>query len=170
MPTTNPRPAKAKPAKAAAKPMPVKVNSVKPFLWFEGGAEEAARFYVSLFAGSRVVSANPMSVVFELAGQQFLALNGGPHYKLTPAYSMFVSVDTQEQVDRLWDALTDGGHEDRCGWLVDRHGLSWQVIPRRLEELLWHRDPKVAQRATAAMMQMRKIDIAALDAAVGGKA
>src|SRR5688500_7618711 len=99
----------AKPPKAAgATAAKVKVNGVKPFLWFDGQAEEASRFYVSLFADSKVVSANPMSVVFDLAGQEFYALNGGPHYKLTPAYSMFVSVDTQEQVDRLWDALTDG--------------------------------------------------------------
>src|SRR5688572_26291327 len=109
----------AKPVKAA-KAAPVKVDGVTPFLWYDSQAEEAARFYVSLIAGSKVVSANAMSVVFELAGQPFYALNGGPHYKHTPAYSMFVRVGTQEQVDRLWDALTDGGREDRCGWLVDR--------------------------------------------------
>jgi predicted 3-demethylubiquinone-9 3-methyltransferase (glyoxalase superfamily) len=164
------KPKAAKPAKPV-EAVPVKVNGVKPFLWFDGQAEEAARLYVSLIAGSKVVSANPMSVVFELAGQPFYALNGGPHYQLTPAYSMFVSVDTQEQVDTLWEALTaDGGHPDRCGWLVDRYGLSWQVIPRRLEQLLGHRDPAVAQRATQAMLKMGKIDIAALDAAAGAGA
>jgi len=145
----------------------VKVQGITPFLWFEKDAEKAARFYVSLFQGSKIHSASPMSVEFSLAGQEFYALNGGPYYKLTPAYSMFVRVKTQKEVDRLWEALTKGGEESQCGWLVDKFGLSWQIIPDRLTELLSHKDPKVAQLATQAMMKMQRIDIAALDAAVG---
>lgn len=154
------------PAKPASK---TAVESLTPFLWFEKGAEEAARFYVSLFPRSRVVDANPMSVEFVLAGQRFSALNGGPSYKLTPAFSIFVTVKGQKEVDALWSALTaDGGEESRCGWLVDRFGMSWQIIPKRLPQLLFHKDPKVAQRATASMLKMRKIDVATLEKAAKG--
>lgn len=145
----------------------IKVEGVTPFLWFDKDAVRAAEFYVSLLQGSRIVSANPMGCEFELAGQRFMALNGGPTYRLTPAFSLFVSVETQAQVDELWSRLTaDGGAEDRCGWLVDKFGVSWQIIPDRLTDLLHHKDPDVAQAALQAMLKMQKIDIAALDAAV----
>ncbi|MEA3201677.1 MAG: hypothetical protein QOE90_3105 [Thermoplasmata archaeon] len=157
-------------AKPAAKPLKIAVEGVTPFLWFDDDAEDAARFYVSLFRNSKVTHADPMSVTFTLAGREFYALNGGPHYKLTPAYSMFVSVKTQKQIDTLWRALTaKGGEESMCGWLVDRFGLSWQIVPTRLPELLGHRDPAVAKRATDAMMKMRKLDIAKLEKAAAGK-
>ena len=156
----------AKRTRAGAKaPAKVAVEGVTPFLWFDRDAEEAARFYVSIFKGSKIVSASPMSVEFNLAGQDFYALNGGPTYKLTPAYSMFVTVKTQKQVDELWARLTEGGEESMCGWLVDKFGLSWQIIPKRLPELLGHKDPEVAQRAVQAMLKMRKIDIATLEKA-----
>lgn len=151
----------------ATKPPKVKVQGVTPFLWLEKDAVRAAEFYVSIFRGSKMVGTNPMGCEFELAGQRIMALNGGPHYKLTPAFSLYVSVRTQAQVDALWKRLTSGGgSEDRCGWLVDKFGVSWQIIPERLTDLLFHEDPKVAQAATQAMLKMRKIDIAALDAAV----
>lgn len=160
---------KAAKARASGAPRKIEVDAVTPFLWFEKGAEEAARFYVSLFRGSRLTRTSPMSVEFNLAGTDFYALNGGPSYKLTPAFSFFVSVDTQADVDALWETLTaDGGEESMCGWLVDRFGVSWQIIPKRLPQLLFHKDPKVAQRATRAMLQMRKIDIAALEKAAKG--
>ena len=157
-------------ASAAKSPTRIAVQGITPFLWFDDDAEEAARFYVSIFKGSRILSASPMSVEFNLAGQDFYALNGGPAYKLTPAFSMFVSVKTQEDVDRLWETLTKGGQESRCGWLVDKFGLSWQIIPARLPQLLGHKDPEVAQRAMQAMLKMTKIDIAALDEAARGGA
>lgn len=148
----------------------VKANRVTPFLGFEKDAEQAARFYVSLFQGSRVTGTNPMSCSFNLAGTDFIAFNGGPDLELNPAYSMFVEVTTQAEVDKLWDALTaDGGGESRCGWLVDKHGLSWQVIPKRLPQLLYHKDPQVAQRAKQAMLKMRKTDVAELEAAARGR-
>lgn len=151
----------------ASKPAKVKVQSVAPFLWFEKDAIRAAEFYVSLVAGSKMLDTNPMGCEFSLAGQRVMALNGGPHYKLTPAFSLFVSVKTQAQVDGLWSALTaDGGEESRCGWLVDKFGVSWQIIPDRLLELLQHDDPRVVEAATEAMLKMGKIDIEALDAAV----
>ncbi|HUR67983.1 MAG TPA: VOC family protein [Candidatus Thermoplasmatota archaeon] len=150
----------------SSKIVKTKVVGVTPFLWFDKDAEKAARFYVSLLEGSKVVSATPMSVEFTLAGQDFYALNGGPTYELTPAFSFFVVVKTQAEVDRLWDALTaDGGKESRCGWLVDRFGVSWQIIPQRLTQLLSHKEAKVQRASFAAMMTMGKIDIAALDAA-----
>jgi predicted 3-demethylubiquinone-9 3-methyltransferase (glyoxalase superfamily) len=146
----------------------ISVNGITPFLWYDDNAEEAARFYVSIFKGSKIVSASPMSVEFNLAGQDVFALNGGPHYKLTPAFSMFVSCRTQKDVDHLWETLSKGGEKSRCGWLVDKFGLSWQIIPTRLPELLGHKDPDVAQRAAQAMMKMKKIDIKALERAAMG--
>ncbi len=144
----------------------IAVQGITPFLWFDKDAEEAARYYVSIFKNSKVVSATPMSVEFNLAGQDFYALNGGPTYKLTPAFSMFVLVKTQKEVDHLWKTLTKGGEESMCGWLVDKFGVSWQIIPERLTELLGHKDPEVAGAAAQAMFKMRKIDISDLDAAV----
>ncbi|HEV8360197.1 MAG TPA: VOC family protein [Candidatus Thermoplasmatota archaeon] len=148
----------------------VKANSITPFLWYERGAEEAARFYVSLVAGSRIKETSPMSTSFSLGGQDFIAFNGGPDLKLNPAFSVFVEVNTQDEIDTLWEQLTaDGGEESRCGWLVDRFGLSWQIIPKALPKLLFHKDPGVRERAMQAMLKMQKIDLAELQAAAKGR-
>ena len=158
-----------KPRASAAKgPTKIAVEGVTPFLWFDDDAEEAARFYVSIFKGSKILSASPMSVEFNLAGQDFYALNGGSAYKLTPAFSMFVSVKTQEEVDFLWETLTKGGQESRCGWLVDKFGLSWQIIPTALPKMLYDKEPKKAERVMRAMLKMQKIDIAKLKDAYKG--
>ena len=149
---------------------------VVPFLWFDGAAEEAARFYCSLFAGGRILEvthlgddASPvLTVTFELDGQRLIALNGGPQFRFTEAFSLLVSCDSQAEVDRLWSALTDGGHAQPCGWLKDRFGLSWQIIPRILMDLLRDPDPARAHRVLQVMMSQQKIDIAALEAAHRG--
>ncbi len=157
------------------------MQRITPFLWFDGQAEEAARFYVSLFRNSKITaitrysdaaakaSGNPagsvMTVAFELEGREFVALNGGPHYKFTEAVSFAVSCETQKEVDDYWARLTEGGEEGPCGWLKDRYGLSWQITPTILPRLLSDPDPKKAQHAMTAMLQMRKIDIKALQQA-----
>ena len=156
------------------------MQKITPFLWFDDKAEEAMHFYVSIFKNSKVGTisrygdAGPgpkgsvMSVTFELEGQPFMALNGGPHYKLSPAISLFVNCETQEEVDELWAKLTAGGKEDHCGWLVDKYGLSWQIIPKALGEMLSSPDPERSQRAMKAMLQMGKIDIQTLKRAYEG--
>ena len=142
------------------------MQRIVPFLWFDGKAEEAAKFYVSIFKNSKVLSATPMSVTFQLEGQQFYALNGGPQYKFTPAVSLFVNCETQADVDDLWrKLLAGGGREDQCGWLQDRFGLSWQVIPTVLGKLLGDKDPVKANRVMQAMLKMKKIDIKGLQQA-----
>ncbi|WP_371493815.1 VOC family protein [Kitasatospora sp. NBC_00374] len=150
-------------------------QKITTFLWFDDQAEEAARFYTSLFPDSRIVEvkrygeAGPgeagsvMTVAFELAGQRYVALNGGPLFPFTEAISLQVNCGDQAEVDRLWAALTEGGQESDCGWLKDRYGLSWQITPRRLMELLGDPDPVRAERVMRAMLQMRKIDIQALE-------
>ena len=150
------------------------MQKITPFLWFDGNAEEAMNLYVSVFKNSKVVSvtrygeAGPgpkgtvMSATFQLEGQQFYALNGGPQYKFTPAISLFVSCETQQEVDELWNKLSAGGHKDRCGWLQDKYGLSWQIIPTALGKMLQDKNPKKAQNVMKAMLQMDKIDIAKL--------
>ena len=147
------------------------MQKITPFLWFDGNAEEAMNLYVSIFKNSKVVSvtrygeAGPgpkgtvMSATFELEGQQFYALNGGPQYKFTPAISLFVSCETQKEVDQLWDKLSANGHKDRCGWLQDKYGLSWQIIPSVLGKMLGDKNPAKANRVMTAMLQMDKIDI-----------
>lgn len=150
--------------------------SVRTCLWFDTGAEEAARRYVELVPGSQILHIYPnradparaFLVQLVLAGQNFTFLNGGPHYRLTPAASIELHLDTQAEVDRLWDALLDGGTPQRCGWLVDRYGVSWQIIPRVLLDLMQTRDAAQAQRVTQAMMQMVKLDGPALEAAARG--
>ncbi|MBI5495751.1 MAG: VOC family protein [Deltaproteobacteria bacterium] len=150
--------------------MPIKTQRVTPFLWFDGTAEEAARYYVSVFKkGSRVTSASPMSVSFELEGQPFMALNGGPIHTFTEAVSLYVDCKDQREVDYYWRKLSDGGEPGRCGWLKDRWGLSWQVIPRALGECLSGKDQDGAQRAMAAMLKMNKLDVKKLKAAYKGK-
>ena len=146
-------------------------TKITPFLWFDDQAEEAMRFYVSIFDHSKVLSVTPgpngttMSVTFELEGQQFMALNAGPIFKFTEAISFFVSCKTQEEVDDLWTKLSTGGSEGRCGWLKDQFGLSWQIIPTALGDLLGDPDPAAAKRVLDAMLKMNKIDIKALQEA-----
>jgi predicted 3-demethylubiquinone-9 3-methyltransferase (glyoxalase superfamily) len=147
------------------------MQKITPFLWFDGKAEEAMNFYVSVFKNSRVVSvarygeAGPgpkgtvMSATFQLEGQDFYALNGGPQFKFTPAISLFVNCETQQEVDELWEKLCEGGRKDRCGWLQDKYGLSWQVIPSVLGKMLQDKDAEKANRVMKAMLQMDKIDI-----------
>lgn len=144
---------------------------ITPFLWFDDRAEEAMHFYVSIFDNAEVLDVSRygdgkvISVTFELEGQKFMGLNGGPHFNFTPAVSFFVDCATQEEVDRLWDALTAGGEPGQCGWLKDKFGLSWQIIPKALGELLSDPDPAKSGRVLQAMLQMTKIDVAGLQAA-----
>lgn len=139
------------------------MNKITPFLWFDNQAEEAAKFYVSLFENARILEVTPMITTFEIDGQRVMALNGGPEYKFTEAFSFFVDCKTQEEVDDLWSKLTaDGGKEDQCGWLKDKYGLSWQIVPQALMELMGDPDPEKSKRVVDAMLQMRKIDIAGL--------
>jgi len=147
-----------------------------PFLWFDGQVAEAMALYQSVFPSARVLSSSPgpdgtvRSATFELDGQQFIAFDGGPHYHLTPAVSMYVECETQAEVDELWGKLVEGGRESRCGWLVDRFGLSWQIIPAILPRLLSDPDRERANRALESMLTMGKIDIAALERAAAGEA
>lgn len=152
--------------------MPIRSSHrVTPFLWFDGAAEEAARYYVSVFRkGSKVISVDPMSVTFELEGQRLIALNGGPMFKFNEAISLFVDCKDQREVDFFWKKLGAGGQPGRCGWLKDRWGLSWQVIPRALGECLGGRDLAGRQRAMEAMLQMGKLDVKGLKAAYAGRA
>jgi len=157
------------------------MQKITPFLWFDGNAEEAANFYISIFKNSkmgkisRYGDAGPgpkgsvMSVTFQIEGQEFFALNGGPQFKFTPAISFFVNCETQQEVDELWEKLSAGGRTDRCGWLQDKFGLSWQIIPTVLGQLLGDKDPQRAKRAMQAMLKMTKIDGKALQQAADGK-
>jgi predicted 3-demethylubiquinone-9 3-methyltransferase (glyoxalase superfamily) len=153
------------------------MQKISPFLWFESQAEEAAAFYVSLFDNSEIISMSRygegapvpagtvMSVSFVLDGVEFQALNGGPAFTFSEAISFYVRAETQQEIDRYWDALTDGGEPGRCGWLKDKFGLSWQVVPPILGELLGDRDPVKAGKVMQAMLRMQKIDIGGLRAA-----
>ena len=150
------------------------MQKITPFLWFDGKAEEAANFYVSIFKNSKIVNvirhgdAGPgpkgtvMSAVFELDGQTFMALNGGPMFTFSPAISFFVNCETQEEVDDLWEKLSQGGERQRCGWLKDKYGVSWQIVPTILGQLLQDKDAEKSKRVMNAMLQMDKIDIAGL--------
>lgn len=150
--------------------MTLETRRVTPFLWYDGQAEEAARFYVSVFKkGSRVTNVSPMTVSFELEGQPFIALNGGPMFKFTEALSLYVDCKDQREVDYYWRRLCDGGEPGHCGWLKDRWGLSWQIIPRALGECLGGPDRAGAQRAMDAMLGMGKLDVKRLKAAYRGK-
>lgn len=153
------------------------MQKITPFLWFDDNAEEAMNFYVSIFENSKIKNvarygeAGPgpkgtvMTGTFELDGQEFMALNGGPHFKFTEAISLFVNCETQEEVDELWEKLSEGGSKSQCGWLKDKFGLSWQIIPKVLGELMNDPDPVKSQRVMNAMLQMTKIDIKGLRAA-----
>ena len=147
------------------------MNKITPFLWFDEKAEEAMNFYVSIFKNSKVLdisrygkdSAYPEGtafvVTFQLDGQQVMALNAGPQFKFTEAISMYVNCETQAEVDILWEKLSEGGEKGRCGWLKDRYGLSWQIVPTALGELMNDKDPEKAKRVMDAMLKMDKIDI-----------
>ena len=160
------------------------IQTIRPFLWFDDQAEEAAKFYVSIFKNSRILNVaryteagrevhgrppgSAMTVEFQLEGQRFIALNGGPQFKFTEAISFSVDCKTQEEVDRLWKKLSESGEEGPCGWLKDKYGLSWQINPTILGELLSDKDTKKSGRVMAAMLKMKKIDIAALKKAYKG--
>ena len=159
------------------------IQKITPMLWFDGQAEEAARFYAGIFGGSSIdhisrygpgaplPEGTVLTVEFTLEGQKFTALNGGPEFKFTPAISFLVSCDTQDEVDHFWDALTVGGPPEaqQCGWLADRFGVSWQIIPEALPRFLMDPDPEKSRRTFAAMMPMKKIDIEALRRAHDGE-
>ena len=153
------------------------MNKITPFLWFDDQAEEAMNFYVSVFKNSEVLGITPgpkgkaMSVNFKLEGQEFIGLNAGPQFQFNEAISFLVDCKTQEEVDELWAKLTaDGGEESMCGWLKDKYGLSWQIIPSDLGRMIGDPDPVKAQRAMQAMLQMRKIDIEGIRKAYAGEA
>ena len=166
------------PLKSEAK---IYMQKINPFLWFDGKAEEAMNFYVSVFKNAQVVSVTRngdggpgpkgtvMSATFELEGQRFLALNGGPQFSFSPAISFFVNCETQQEVDELWEKLSEGGEKQRCGWLKDKYGLSWQIIPSALGRMLQEKDAEKAARVMKAMLQMDKIDIQRLKQAYDGE-
>ncbi len=153
------------------------MQKITPFLWFDTQAEEAVKLYTSLFNNSRITGmtryeqegpgpkGTVMTVAFELEGQEFVALNGGPIYKFTEAISFVVNCETQEEIDRLWDKLSEGGEVQQCGWLKDKYGLSWQIVPTVLGRLLQDKDPEKSRRVMQAMLQMIKLDIKALQSA-----
>lgn len=157
------------------------MQKITPFLWFNGKAEEAANFYVSIFKNSKIleivrygeVGPGPkgtvMTVSFELEGQRFVALNGGPQFTFSPAISFVVDCETQAEVDELWEKLSAGGREMQCAWLNDKFGLTWQIVPKALVELIQDKDPVKSQRVVKAMLQMTKIDIEGLKRAYRGE-
>ena len=147
------------------------MQKITPFLWFDGKAEEAVTFYTSVFKNSRVGSISRygegaprpkgtvMTATFQLDGQEFIALNGGPEFTFTPAISFFVNCETQEEIDELWEKLSEGGEKQRCGWLRDKYGLSWQIVPSVLGQLLQDKDPEKSKQVMTALLQMDKLDI-----------
>lgn len=148
------------------------MQKITPFLWFDGKAEEAMNFYVSIFKNSKIISVSRSGAegrvtgaTFQLDGQEFFALNGGPQFTFSPAISFFVNCETQEEVDELWEKLSEGGKKERCGWLKDKYGLSWQVIPSVLGKLLGDKDAQKSARVMKAMLQMEKLDIKGLQQA-----
>jgi predicted 3-demethylubiquinone-9 3-methyltransferase (glyoxalase superfamily) len=141
---------------------------ISPFLWFEGNMQEAVTFYMSVFKDAKLVSMNPAMATFELLGQRFLALNAHPHHKFNEAISFFIDCDTQAEVDYYWDTLAEGGGQQQCGWLKDRFGLSWQVIPKALGRFLMDEDREKANRVMQAMLKMKKIVVADLETAYRG--
>jgi predicted 3-demethylubiquinone-9 3-methyltransferase (glyoxalase superfamily) len=157
------------------------MQKITPFLWFDDNAEEAVNFYTSIFKGSKIKSASRygdagpgpkgkvMVMTFELEGQDFMALNGGPQFKFTEAISLVISCKDQEEVDHYWDRLLEGGKAQQCGWLKDKFGLSWQIVPTVLGELMADEDAAKAKRVMESMLQMVKIDIAGLKRAAEGK-
>jgi len=157
------------------------VQNISPFLWFDGKAEEAAKFYSSIFPNSKIgdilrngpdgpaPQGSVLTVAFELDGQKFTALNGGPHYKFSPATSFVVNCETQDEVDYYWEKLSAGGKTMQCGWLDDKYGVTWQVVPSVLVKMLQDNDAEKARRVMQTMMQMVKLDIKPLQQAYDGK-
>lgn len=161
------------------------IQKISPFLWFDDDAEEAAKFYTSVFKNSKVTDiarygeagskasgrqkGSVMTVSFELEGQKFTALNGGPVFKFSPAISFAVTCETQDEVDYFWDKLSDGGQQVECGWLTDKYGVSWQIVPKALIEMLSDRDAKKSERVMEAMLQMKKLEIQVLRNAYRGQ-
>ena len=161
------------------------MQKITPFLWFDDKAEEAANFYVSVFKNSKIKEASRydeagaqasgrpkgsvMVVTFDLDGQEFMAINGGPAFKFTEAVSFMVNCKDQEEVDYYWEKLTAGGEESMCGWLKDRYGLSWQIVPMALNKMIQDKDPQKSQRTMMAMLQMKKLDLKKLKQAYEGK-
>jgi len=157
------------------------MQKITPFLWFDGKAEEAANFYTAIFKNSKIGSVSRygeggpgpkgsvMVVTFQLEGQEFMALNGGPLFTFTPAISFLVNCETQEEVDQLWEKLSEGGQKDRCGWLKDKYGVSWQIIPTALDKMMSDPDRAKSSRVMKAMLQMDKIDINTLKQAYAGE-
>lgn len=157
------------------------MQKITPFLWFDNNAEEAMNFYISVFKNGKILNvnrlpegapgapANILTATFEINGQQLMVLNGGPHFKFTEAISLFVTCETQQEVDDLWEKLSAGGKTSQCGWLQDKFGLWWQVAPSALGKLMGDKDPAKAKRVMDAMLKMTKIDIAALQRAYDGK-
>ena len=144
------------------------MQKITPFLWFNQEAKEAAKFYVSIFPNSKVTHADPMMVTFELDGQKFMALNGGPNFKFTEAISLYVTCEDQNEVDKLWEKLSAHPENEQCGWLKDKYGLSWQIIPKQFVEMMSDPDSNKTKRVMEAMLKMKKMDIAALEAAYKG--
>lgn len=156
------------------------MTSITPCVWFDGRVQEALDFYTSVFDDAEVLEVNPtpegfpgtpgevLTARLRIAGQEVMFLNGGPHYQLSPAFSFYLSVQGQDEVDRYWEALLDGGEPSQCGWLTDRFGVSWQVIPQELERLMADPDAQKARRAAQAMLQMVKIDVSELQRAYDG--
>ena len=161
------------------------MKPIMPCLWFDGKAEEAARFYTSIFKDSKITdithygssaskasgmpAGSVMTVNFEINGQEIMALNGGPEFKFTEAISMVVRCKNQDEIDEYWDALTRGGTPSVCGWLKDKYGLSWQIVPESMDKLIRDKDPEKSERVMAALMQMKKLDMKALEEAYEGK-
>ena len=161
------------------------MQKITPFLWFDDKAEEAANFYTSIFKNSKILSitrygeegakaagrpkGSVMTVVFELGGEEFIALNGGPVFTFSPAISFVVNCKTQKEVDELWERLSEGGEKGQCGWLKDKYGVSWQIVPTVLGKMLQDKDPKKSRRVMEAMLKMDKIDIETLKQAYEGQ-
>ena len=161
------------------------MQKITPCLWFDDNAEEAVKFYVSVFKNSRVgsmtrygeagakASGRPkgtvMTVIFQLDGQEFMALNGGPHFTFSPAISLIVNCKTQKEIDALWEKLSEGGEEVQCGWLTDKYGVSWQIVPTVLGKMMQDKDPKKSERVMAALLKMKKLDIKTLKRAYEGR-
>ncbi|HEV8089360.1 MAG TPA: VOC family protein [Actinomycetota bacterium] len=157
------------------------MQKISPFLWFDSEAEAAVTFYLSLFEDSRITTTlrypqnstigtpgSVMSLAFELGGQAFMALNGGPEFRFSPAISFYVHCEDQAEIDRLWDALLDGGEPQQCGWITDRFGVTWQIVPTILDTFLTDEDQEKVQRVTEAFLKMEKFDIPTLEAAYAG--
>ncbi len=156
-------------------------SNITPFLWFNGNVEEAINFYISIFKNSKIISAHHLpgdvpgkkgkvfTATIELDGQKFMALDGGPQFKFSPAVSFFVDCTTQKEVDDLWDKLSEGGKPNRCGWIDDKFGITWQIVPKALGELMYDKDPAKSKRVMEAMMKMGKIEIHKLEEAYNQK-